>query len=292
MLGFKGAIVRDIDKAWGALSDLRSAMDKIIGMEIEDISTRRVIADRIKAYIFSDSILVFTLSDQPEDIKAILILASELFSKSLTSCVPLRGGISFGKFYFNEELNLFCGEPFVQAYQIGECAQWSGIVVHDSVAENYFNMPSMLKSGENSILIQWDVPLKPSGQKKHWVINWPHIYKQSFKKPPPIATMDFYQAFESLFGSYDELRKDVKVKYVNTVEFINFALNQQADNPGNFELMIDSVKGDLWSILPSILFFVVAFICFCKHLPIWIILCASFTTWLVAAFVHQWLLNK
>ncbi|MCP4711244.1 MAG: FRG domain-containing protein [Planctomycetes bacterium] len=146
MLGFKSVIARDLDEAWGALCDLRSSMDKILRMAIGDISTGQVIADRIRAHIFSDSILIFTLSNKPEDLKAILILSSQLFSKSLESCVPLRGGISVGKFYFNEDLNLFCGTPFVQAYQIAESAQWSGIVVHDSVAKNYFKEPSRLTS--------------------------------------------------------------------------------------------------------------------------------------------------
>ena len=64
------------------------------------------------------------------------------------------------------------------------------------------------------------------------------------------------------------------------------------DNPGKFNLMTDYTKGALWGILPTILFFLVAFICFRKHLSLWIVLCASFVVWLIAAFFHQWLLHK
>lgn len=68
------------------------------------------------------------------------------------------------------------------------------------------------------------------------------------------------------------------------------------DNPQDFALLTDYTKGALWGILwgivPSILFFLVAFICFRKHLPIGIVLCAGFAVWLIAAFVHQWLLSK
>ena len=64
------------------------------------------------------------------------------------------------------------------------------------------------------------------------------------------------------------------------------------DRPEDFTLMTDYTKGALWGILPSILFFLVAFICFRKQLSLWIVLCASFGVWLVAAFVHQWLLHK
>jgi len=63
------------------------------------------------------------------------------------------------------------------------------------------------------------------------------------------------------------------------------------DNPGDFALMVNYTKGALWGILPSILFFLVAFICFRRHLALWIVLCASFVVWLIAAFIHQWLLR-
>jgi len=64
------------------------------------------------------------------------------------------------------------------------------------------------------------------------------------------------------------------------------------DKPQDFALMAEYTKGALWGIVPSSLFFVVAFICFRKHLSLWIVLCASFGVWLVAAFIHQWLLNR
>lgn len=63
------------------------------------------------------------------------------------------------------------------------------------------------------------------------------------------------------------------------------------DNPGNFALMTDYAKGALWGIVPSILFFLVAFVCFQKQLPLWFVLCASFAVWLVGAFFHQLLLK-
>ncbi len=63
------------------------------------------------------------------------------------------------------------------------------------------------------------------------------------------------------------------------------------DNPDNFNLMTEYTKGALWGIVPSVLFFLVAFVCFRRHLPLWIVLCASFAVWLIGAFVHQWLLR-
>jgi uncharacterized membrane protein (GlpM family) len=64
------------------------------------------------------------------------------------------------------------------------------------------------------------------------------------------------------------------------------------DNPGNFGLVSDYCRGALWGIVPSILFFLVAFACFRRQLSLWIVLCASFAVWLLAAFIHQWLLHR
>ena len=65
-----------------------------------------------------------------------------------------------------------------------------------------------------------------------------------------------------------------------------------ADKPQDFALLTEYTKGALWGIVPSVLFFLVAFMCFRKHLSLWIVLCAGFAVWLLAAFIHQCLLNK
>jgi uncharacterized membrane protein (GlpM family) len=64
------------------------------------------------------------------------------------------------------------------------------------------------------------------------------------------------------------------------------------NDPKDFAGLAEYTKAALWGILPSILFFLVAFMCFRKHLSLWIVLCASFGVWLSGAIVHQWLLGK
>ena len=63
------------------------------------------------------------------------------------------------------------------------------------------------------------------------------------------------------------------------------------ENRGNSEIMQSFTRGAIWGILPSILFFVVAFLCFKKQFSLPIVLCSSFGVWLAAAFVHQSLLK-
>jgi uncharacterized membrane protein (GlpM family) len=63
------------------------------------------------------------------------------------------------------------------------------------------------------------------------------------------------------------------------------------DNPGNFPLLQNYTKGAVWGILPSILFFITAFICFNKHLPLSLVLAISFGVWLIGGCIHQLFLH-
>lgn len=63
------------------------------------------------------------------------------------------------------------------------------------------------------------------------------------------------------------------------------------DNPGDLRLMTDYTRGVLWGIIPTILFFAVAWFCFRSRIPVTLALSASFTVWLAGAAVHQWLLR-
>ena len=63
------------------------------------------------------------------------------------------------------------------------------------------------------------------------------------------------------------------------------------ENKGNAEAMQAFAKGALWGILPSILFFLVALLCFKKQISLQGVLASSFGIWLLAAIVHQWVLR-
>lgn len=63
------------------------------------------------------------------------------------------------------------------------------------------------------------------------------------------------------------------------------------DNPDNLRLMTDYTRGVLWGIIPTVLFFTVAWFCFKNRLHLPLTLFASFAVWLAGAAVHQCLLR-
>lgn len=63
------------------------------------------------------------------------------------------------------------------------------------------------------------------------------------------------------------------------------------DSHGDPRIMQQFTRGALWGLLPTTLFFLVAFLCFRKGLPLAMTMAASFSAWLVAALIHQWTLR-
>ncbi len=223
MLGFKNAIARDQRKAWAALCGLRHCMDGVSNYVLEHIAEERFIPHRITTRIFSDTILVFTLSDQTDDLLSMVLLTAQLFSDALASQIPLRGAIAHGEFFVNDAFQLYCGVPFVKAYELGEQSQWCGIILDDVVADHFQNCSSTPLTVEGNIptIVSWDVPLKTGEKRTSWVVNWPVIFQEGFKKHPPFSIEEYYEIFEPLLGPYSSLTASSKAKHQNTVDFLN-----------------------------------------------------------------------
>jgi uncharacterized membrane protein (GlpM family) len=63
------------------------------------------------------------------------------------------------------------------------------------------------------------------------------------------------------------------------------------DSGNDPRIMQQFTWGALWGLLPTMLFFLVAYLCFRKGLPLPLVLIASFGSWLIAALAHQWALK-
>jgi hypothetical protein len=231
MLGFKEAVKRDLDEAWGALEDLRVSMEENLNMFIKtpDQIIIKNNNDRVIATNFSDSVLIFTQGNTIEDLHRILLTSAGFFARSLHRCVLLRGAISYGTFNYNFEKNLFCGLPLIKAYELGQNAQWSGIIIDDKVAEDYYRNP--ITSFGQKVIEQKIIPVKgkhSTTKEKLWVFNWVLPHKQNFTIDGSITPQLYSSAFESLFkSSYKDWPEYIQAIYDNTVEFINSVLERE-----------------------------------------------------------------
>lgn len=221
MLGMAALTKRDPDLAWQKLTDLRFAHEERLNLVIERVDTNELIVNQIQTFTFSDTIIAFSKGSTENDALAIFTLTTELFSRTLHDCVPIRGGIAHGRFAFNFELNLFSGPALVDAYELGESSQWLGIVVDEHTAEVVSKLLIGKSPRGRDLVVSWDVPCKGNVLRQRMVVNWPETQYQNYAGTLPLTVESFYQPFSDLFGSLEELAPSVIAKYENTVAFFN-----------------------------------------------------------------------
>jgi hypothetical protein len=201
---------------------MAEAKKRVFGLSFTVEGRDIAIRDHVAAFTFSDTILLFTKGDEEADLRAILIVCLELFAQVLHGSIPVRVGISYGLFVFNQDEDLFVGPPLVKAYEIGEAAQWIGTVLEVSVAERARGIePEFRDSAGLPLVVECEVPVKSGGSMLRSVLAWPRSHRRNFTIPPPISVEAFYSAFEQFFGPLSSLRPTDRTKYVNTVSFVN-----------------------------------------------------------------------
>lgn len=227
ILGMSELTLRDPRLAWSAVSAMALALQRRVRHVSYTIDNRTFrLSDYVAALTFSDTILLFTRDDSSESLRSIIFGCSELFSELLSRCVPIRVGVAAGLFVFNLDQGIFVGPPLVQAYRIGEEAQWLGAVLDSDVAARIAVLhPRLEDQNQQDLVVQWEVPLKASGNATRPVLAWPRSHRNNFTVPPPISVDQFYQGFAQYFGPFAGLDLGKREKYENTVQFVNSMLN-------------------------------------------------------------------
>jgi len=225
MLGMKSLALRNPDLAWEALCRLDKARRNRLALSLMAFNPPRDIHNRVRSFVFSDSIIVFTMSDTDDDLMAIVILVGELIARPLHYCIPMRGGIAHDRFLFNLEHSLGVGPALVRAHSLSEGAQWLGICVDQEVCDHAIRIP--IQSGGHPAIIPWLVPYKDGRTTESLVLDWVVSHRNNWTVKLPLGVKQFHQPFERFFGPFEDLPDDVRRKYDNTVRFVNNRLLEQ-----------------------------------------------------------------
>ncbi len=163
--------------------------------------------------VFSDTIIIFSLSDDRDGYRNFLNAVYSLISLPMfTPIYRYRVGISYGEFYHNSKRSLYIGKALVEANDLEKIQQWSGAALTESAASKFEG-----KFPESSILVDYDVPVRESSQNKYKrcrVVNW------TLANHDPIREEQGW-----MYREEDKLKvagytnKDVEQKILNTEEF-------------------------------------------------------------------------
>ncbi len=229
MLGLSGLTLKNPKLAWAAVSKMTQAKEKKLSESFSVGNRHFFFKDHVAAFTFSDTILLFTKGDDADDLRSVLIICLELFAQVLHGSIPVRIGVAHGQFVFNGDEGLFVGAPLVNAYRLGEAAQWIGAVLDKTVAEHARKLQPEFQSDGLPLVVDWDVPVKSGATEMRPVLSWPRSHRGNFTVAPPISVGDFYRAFEQFFGPWSSLRPEDRCKYENTVNFVNAMLNSDRE---------------------------------------------------------------
>jgi hypothetical protein len=223
ILGMRAMVRRDAEQAWKVLSGLANVRDHIGSLEIARISagSRELLAQRVFSVMFSDTIVLFTKTEEDDDLQAILVACAELLHKAMCAFVPVRIGLAEGQFFFNLESSMYAGPALIEAYEIGEAAQWLGIATTESICRQA--KAANFGSGTDDIVIPAQIPTK-QGTVPGYAMNWVAVFRHDFKVPHPIPVELFYSQFAHAFGPFTDLGPTERQKYINTTDFINLHL--------------------------------------------------------------------
>jgi len=97
----------------------------------------------VEAILFSDTVVFYTLDDEPASFDALVQASSELFHMLLVANVPIRGAIAHGEFLASElgrRGTVIAGRPLIEAHHFEQQLQWIGVMIAPSVRAHVPNL--------------------------------------------------------------------------------------------------------------------------------------------------------
>jgi hypothetical protein len=119
-------------------------------------------------FSFSDTVILYSLNDDRDGRRNVLDAVFRLL------CIPMntpyyryRIGIAYGEMYVNRDEDIYVGKALIEAHDLEVLQEWSGASLTDSAADLFKDC-----FPENSMLVDYDVPIKGDTTKRLSVVNW------------------------------------------------------------------------------------------------------------------------
>jgi hypothetical protein len=169
--------------------------------------------NRVGVAWFSDTILLYALSDGDEHAKAVVETAAWLQFETFHGVrTALRIGIDYDEFYADAEASVFVGKALVNAYHLEEAQEWVGGALTPEAAAR------VRATGDESYLADYNVPFREESRRSATLawIEIPHQPSQLRFEPLAQALAD--AANESIRQSIRRKWRNAKVYHDSQCE--------------------------------------------------------------------------
>ncbi|ODN65785.1 hypothetical protein [Methylophaga muralis] len=158
---------------------------------------------------FSDTFIIFSKGSSLEEFGVIEQIARLFFQKLILHKIPVRGAISYGNLYSQQEKNIFLGEALMDAYEYGEKQNWLNFVITPSAAMALEKLEFPMNERAHYRLITKSGVITHPGDKK--------IFAYAFNNGTVNGINPLLKALRSM---KEVSPKEQGIKYENTIEFI------------------------------------------------------------------------
>ena len=186
ILGFKNFIKEHEDDA----NTINESIKRL--KNLSDILTGAILPNRdpkIHSLLISDTLLLFSESDDEQSFKYIAGITSALICDGIGSLITniatpntpmrFRGAISWGNFYYNASENIFFGPALNEATDWEKKQEWIGALLTPNCADFIRNK----RYAQSKLLVEYEAPIKEIILKddrcetvirpqKHLCVNW------------------------------------------------------------------------------------------------------------------------
>ena len=192
ILGFKDYVLRH------SIDDVYMRLKTLNGFRPEDDCSDYDSEEgkRIKFTIFSDSIFIFSKDDTFLNLRFFLTYVKRVMRMALREEIPLKGAIAYGDIVVDEEQNLFCGQPIIDAYLLEEDLQYMGVVFHHTFEEVYEKLTDTQFHRIKGWIKEVPTPFK-YGKRIHLNLNFPVAGAKTYNFSKIVESQRFYSSGDS-----------------------------------------------------------------------------------------------
>lgn len=136
--------------------------------------------------------------------------------------VYFRGALSFGQFLFSQSERIVLGQALIEAYELYESTDWIGVILTPSAEKVLHDIVDLGEVPYDwyADFVKYHIPYK-SGVTSggNYAINWMSRYNHRTDKE------DALRRIKNAMPPLNDLDENVRSKYVNTLKFIETAID-------------------------------------------------------------------
>lgn len=133
------------------------------------------LGDYLRFSQYSDSIVIVVNGVDSRCLNLITKAAVCLMQNSLQAGFPIKGAIAKGIFTYNEDLQLFFGQPLIDAYLLQDEIKYYGIVAHHTIE----HMIKISKLEISRLYSEVEIPLE-KWWSKHYILCWHRLKNNNY----------------------------------------------------------------------------------------------------------------